>query len=219
MRAGRAVSLFVAAILVCAAPIAAQEAGPLNSPILTLEQDRLFTGTLYGKAVQARIDTAAQALQAENRKIEADLEAEERDLTEQRAKMEPLAFRKLADAFDEKANAIRAARMSKARTLSEERDSERKVFLTTAAPIIAKLMTEAGAVAIVDKTAIILSFDRIDITDAAIARIDEVLGDGTRPPENAPPEPGLSLDPAPAPTPDVVPEPLPEPSPAPQVLP
>jgi hypothetical protein len=40
-------------------------------------------------------------------------------------------------------------------------------------------MRDMGAVAILDKQAIFLSFERIDITDAAIVRLDAKLGDGS----------------------------------------
>jgi hypothetical protein len=57
------------------------------------------------------------------------------------------------------------------------------------------LMREAGAVAIFDQKTVILSLRGVDITDAAIARIDAVLGDGSGPviPQQAP-----ASDPAPA---------------------
>lgn len=162
----------------------AQEAAslpePAASPILTITQDRLYSGTLFGKVLQARTEAATQALQAENRKIEADLEAEEQALTARRAAMAAPEFRALADAFDAKVEGIRAAQDAKARALAKDHDDGRKQFFETAVPILAQLMGDMGAVAIFDKSAIVLSFDRIDVTDVAIARIDAVLGDGSK---------------------------------------
>jgi len=155
------------------------------SPVVTVTQDRLFSGTLYGQAVQARADAASQALQAENRRIEAELAAEEKALTERRATVPPAEFRPLADAFDTKVEGIRAAQEAKARDLIRRNEDEKKRFFDTAIPVLAQLMTEMGAVAILDKAAIVLSFDRIDITDQAIARIDAVLGDGSSSPPPA----------------------------------
>lgn len=193
----------LAVALVAASAAAAQEAAPVAQiPILTLSQDRLFAGTLYGKAVQARIDEATRALQAENRKIESDLEAEEKSLTERRATLPAAEFRALAEAFDTKVQGIRAAQEAKARSVTQSRDQERQRFFETAVPVLAELMAERGAVAIIDKGAIILSFDRIDVTDAAIARIDAVLGDGTKAPDQSPapdPEPDPAATPEPAP--------------------
>lgn len=173
---------------------------PAASPILTVTQERLYSGTLFGKVLQARTEAATLALQAENRKIEADLEAEEKVLTARRATMAAAEFRTLADAFDLKVEGIRTAQEAKARALSKEHDAGRKQFFETAIPILAQLMGDMGAVAILDKSAIVLSFDRIDVTDQAIARIDAVLGDGSRlPTPQTPPEP--VPDPTTPPTP------------------
>ncbi|MDZ4095802.1 MAG: OmpH family outer membrane protein [Paracoccaceae bacterium] len=155
---------------------AQQSASP--SPVLTIAQDRLFSGSAYGRALQDSIDAQSRALQAENRKIEADLEAEEQALTKRRNSLENAEFRALADAFDAKVEGIRAAQEAKARSLNNLRDQEQKRFFETAIPILAELMTDMGAMVILDKSAIVLSFDRIDVTDAAIARIDSILGDG-----------------------------------------
>jgi Skp family chaperone for outer membrane proteins len=81
-------------------PGVAQTGAPV-SQILTLDQDRLFAESLYGKALEARLIVATQALAAENRKMEQDLAAEEADLTKKRPTMAASAFQALADAFDQ----------------------------------------------------------------------------------------------------------------------
>lgn len=198
---------FLLALLAAPLTLAAQEtAAPRPSPVLTITQDRLFSGTLYGKAIQARIEAESRALQAENRRIEADLEAEESRLTTQRATLPPDEFRALAEAFDAKVEGIRSAQDAKARAVTRQADAGRQLFFETAVPVLAALMNEMGAVVILNKDAIILSFGKIDVTDRAIARIDAVLGDGTDLPAPQP-----HTDPAPAPTPD--PAPLPDTSP------
>lgn len=189
--------VLAAVVILATCPFAgrglAQETAPLPepaaSPVLTITQDRLYSGTRFGKVLQARTEAATEALQAENRKIEADLEAEEKALTARRATMPAAEFRTLADAFDLKVEGIRTAQDAKARALTKDHDAGRQQFFETAVPILAQLMGDMGAVAILDKSAIVLSFDRIDVTDQAIARIDAVLGDGsTLPPPEATPE-------------------------------
>lgn len=194
-RAGR---MLAVAVMVAMLPLTALQAqdGPLRSPVLTISQDRLFSGTKYGQAVQGRIDDQMHALQAENRKIETDLEDEEQALTIRRTTLAPEDFRVLADAFDAKVEGIRAAQDAKARTVSDLREQEQKRFFETAVPILAELMAEMGAVAILDKSAIVLSFERIDITDAAIKRIDTVLG--ADPLGDDAPSPGVTPDPPPS---------------------
>jgi Skp family chaperone for outer membrane proteins len=206
--AARAAVLAAFALLAGAAPAAAQALAPgvPQSPILTLDQDRLFADSRFGRRVMAEIEAAQAALVAENRRIEAELEAEERDLTERRAALDADAFRALAEAFDARVQAHRAAQDTKARDLSGRRDGERQRFYALAVPELAALMREAGAVAILSDEAIVLTFDSIDITAAAIARMDDRHGDGqagNAVPGEPAPGPGTDppADPAPAPEP------------------
>lgn len=175
-------------------PAIAQEAEGQSvprAPILTLDQERLFTDSLFGKAVLARHQSELDALLAENRRIEAALEAEELDLTERRATLPPADFQTLATAFDAKAEDIRAAQNAKDRAISQRLEAERQRFFQAAAPVLADILREAGAMAIIDKRAVILSFDAIDMTPGAVARLDATLGDGSAPPD-------VPADPAPA---------------------
>ncbi len=167
------------------APLAAQTTAPPQ--ILTLNQDRLYSGSLYGKALEAKSLAATQALAAANRKIEADLSTEEAALTDQRKTVTPAAFQALADAFDAKVEKIRAEQEAKATALKTSRDAGRKLFFDAAVPVMAELMRQNGAYAILNRDAVILSFDAIDVTDRAIAELDIKLGDGSGPP--APPKP------------------------------
>ncbi len=149
-----------------------------RSQIAVIEQERLFLQTRFGKAMQASTDSARKALQAENQRLEANLEAEERKLTDQRPTMPADQFRPLAEAFDEKVKGIRQAQDTKARELARRAEEDRARFVETAAPILAALMSELGAVVLIDKSVAVLSMDSIDVTDEAIAKIDAVLGDG-----------------------------------------
>lgn len=182
----RVVTAAIMAALPLAAPAQDGPAGPPappSSPIATVQQDQLFTRTLYGRAVQARIEAARDALQAENQRIEAALETEERDLTARRAQLPAEEFRRLADAFDTRVEGIRDAQDAKARDLARRADADRHTFFQTAVPVLAGLMSEIGAVALLDKSDVLLSLDALDITDRAVSRIDSVLGDGgTTPP-------------------------------------
>lgn len=147
--------------------------------ILTLDQDRLYSVSRFGKALEQTSADAVAALVAENHQIEADLTAEEKDLTDQRAKLTADAFKPLAEAFDAKVEGLRAAQEAKSKSVQDNRDAGRKRFFNAALPVLAELMRARGALAILNKNAVILSFDAIDMTDAAIAAIDAKLGDGS----------------------------------------
>lgn len=188
MRAGLA--LVLAGLL--ALPSGAQEAPSPGIPVpqvATLDQDRLYSESRFGRALEAKALAASQALAAENRRIEAELSTEEADLTQRRQSLSPQAFEPLAKAFDAKVEKLRADQAAKVEALKAERDADRQAFFQAAVPLLAELMGQIGAYAILNKQAVILSFDTIDLTDRAIAVLDARLGDGTGPREATPPAP------------------------------
>lgn len=150
----------------------------VRSPILTIEIDRLYAESAYGQRVSESLEAEGAEITAQNRVIEADLIAEEKSLTETRAKVSPSEFRALADAFDEKVQNLRREQDAKARALGAQSDEHRRQFLALAEPVLAGLMQDAGAAVILDKRQVFLSAGVIDVTDTAIARIDQLIGDG-----------------------------------------
>lgn len=173
----------------------------LRSPVVTLDRDQLFAETLMGKAMQAQLEEASAALISENRRLEAALEEEERALTARRPTMPPEEFRAVAAEFDARVEALRAAQDSKSRALTRQFDEDQQKFYDAALPVLGRLMLDIKAVAILDRSAVILTFDQLDITDLAVARMDSELGAGPASPEapapEAPPEPPAPEAPAP----------------------
>jgi len=165
-----------------AVPVVAQTQGTASSTILTINQERLFSASLYGERVTTEIEAASQTLSAENRRIESDLTAEEKSLTEQRPKLTPEAFRLLADAFDGKVQAIRRAQEVKTRELGRRLEEERATYFKLIVPVLGTLMKEHGATVILDRRTIFISSEGGDITDEAVRRIDATLGDGVAQP-------------------------------------
>ena len=159
-------------------PLMAQGTGTSVSAVLTIDQDRLYTESLWGKRALADLEALSTGLQAENRKIEAALTAEEKTLTERRPTMAAEEFRKLADDFDRRVTGIRQAQDTKARDLTRYRDEDRQAFYDAALPVMGEVMDARGAVAILDKRAIFLSATAIDVTDTVRALIDRKLGAG-----------------------------------------
>lgn len=154
-------------------PAAAQDArAVIQTPIVTIDQDRLFAQSLYGKEILNALDQQSVALAADNRRIEADLTAEEKALTEERPRLDAATFREKADAFDKKVVAIRQEQDNKARDLVQRREAVRQGFFKDALPILTEIVRAHGAVVVMETRAVILSADQIDITDEAIARID-----------------------------------------------
>lgn len=173
----RAAALGLAAF--ACAPAGAQ---PLLQPqpdaILVLNQDRLLSQTLLGQRIQQELETASAALAAENRQIEAQLTEEELELTERRPTMEPADFRELADEFDSRVVAIRQAQDAKTRDLQAQAEAAQQQFFEETFPILLEIVQERGASVLLDSRSVLLSAGTVDITETAIAAIDDALGRG-----------------------------------------
>jgi Skp family chaperone for outer membrane proteins len=197
----RALILALLQVALCLSPGMAQQvtATPdFKSPILTIDQTRLFTETLFGKAALARLKAGEDALLAENLEIETALEEEERSLTEQRAVLPAAEFRALADAFDTKVEGLRAAQRAKYTDLTAQLEADRQRFGDAALPTIGALMQELGAIVVVDEQSVVVSLRQVDVTTLVISRLNAAIGDG-------------STMPAPVPTPQPTPAPQPTP--------
>lgn len=181
--------------LVLAAPATAQDATPppvapglgytttveVPPQLLTIDQDRLFADSAFGKRVAAEIEARSHALASENRGIEAQLMAEEQALTRDRATLAPDEFRRRADDFDARVQRIRAEQDAKSRALGAFRDAEQQRFVAALGGVLADLARERGALAVMDRRVLLVSADAIDITEDAVAAMDGVLGDGAEP--------------------------------------
>lgn len=146
-----------------------------QSQVLTVNQQRLFEDSDFGKASLNRLEADSRALQAEIRQIESDLEIEERLLTERRTTLAPADFLPIASAFDDKVEKIRASWGAKDRDLKRQRDEDQQTFFQSAVPVLAELMQDMGAVMLLDQGSVILSLDRVDVTDIAIDRVNARL--------------------------------------------
>jgi Skp family chaperone for outer membrane proteins len=181
--AARLLTAFSLALVVAlSGPAAAQETGSSDpeavSGILILNQERLFARSLFGQRIQRELEDASARLAAENRRIEARLTEEELDLTELRGTIEAEEFRALADAFDSRVEVIRAEQEAKARNLTGQADAAQSLFFESVAPILLEIVRDRNAAVLVDSRSVLLSADRVDVTEAAIAAIDETLGEG-----------------------------------------
>lgn len=164
------------AALTAAAPGGAQ--APDAAAVVVLDRDSLFERSLFGQRIRREIETASFALASENRRIEAELAAEEQALTTRRADMDAEAFQALAEAFDAKVEGIRQAQDAKARDLQQRSDRAQALFQESVRPVLARLAGELRAQVILDRRSVIAAADQADITDLALRRLDEALGDG-----------------------------------------
>ncbi|MEL6585161.1 MAG: OmpH family outer membrane protein [Pseudomonadota bacterium] len=179
----RTLRAIMMALVLGAVPVGGMAQAPLapgvpQSAVVVLDRELLFAESLFGQRVARDIEMASTALAAENRTIEADLEAEEQALTARRAEMDPVAFREMAAAFDSKVVGIRRTQDAKGRAIQQQSERAQAVFFERANPLLIQLARETGALVILDRRTVIASADQVDITDLARDRIDTMLGDG-----------------------------------------
>jgi Skp family chaperone for outer membrane proteins len=188
----------LAALVLAAGPLAAQSQRP---PFLYINQERILTGSERGRALLAEEEAARNALRAEARRIETAFETEERQLTEQRASLDPAEFRARSNDFDARVVKARADQDARAAALAQEFDQTRRKFYADVAPILVGVMERAGALAIFDETTVLIADQSLNVTDEVIAAIDQA-----RPPEAPAPAPAPQASTpapqAPAPAPD-----------------
>lgn len=173
----------IALALFCAAMFAAASASgqqfPIYKetlPVASLNLDRLFSESQFGKKVLEESRAKTVELSEENRRIEAELEREERDLTEKRKVLPAEDFRLLAEAFDQKVVRVRRTQNSKANDLGEQLDTARREFSERVQPILLQLMREKGITFILDEQAVVFALSSGDVTDEVIARVDAEIG-------------------------------------------
>lgn len=171
------------AAFVALSPLSAPAQQPVDGGgIVVIDLERLFIGTRAGQAIIAELDAEAGALAAENRQIEARLEAEEQTLTQKRPTMAPADFRARAEEFDQKVVALRSAQDAKARDLGQRREQAPQEFYQKVLPILTELAREKGASVALDARVVFLATGSVNITDVAISRIDAALA----PPQMSP---------------------------------
>lgn len=149
----------------------------IQSAVLTVDADRMFSDSEYGQRIKQEVDEASLALAAENREIEAGLAEEEQALTTQRPSLSAEEFKTLADAFDEKAQRIRREQTAKANEILSLPERARAQFLRLAQDVLVEIMRERRALAVLHSDTVFLKADVIDITDLAIERLNAVLSD------------------------------------------
>ena len=170
--------------MVVETPEAAPEAA--RFPLLTLNQDALYLHSAWGKRVQAEMDRRGDEIKAENERLAERFSAEEQELSELRQSLPADEFRARADEFDKRVVEVRQERDTALRALQQDADEERTAFLRASLPVLAALMRERGAVAVLDQRAIFVAAQSIDATDALIERIDREIGAGPLAPELVP---------------------------------
>lgn len=177
-------TLVTIAISVMVATSAFAQSTP-NTQVLVVDLDRVFTETVYGQRLQSDFREAERALGNDFNRIAGELIAEEKQLRDLRPETQPDEFREMAEAFDAKSTKLRLEQSERRNKLNQDLQLARENLLRQLGPIFSQLMQESGASILIQKDdQRMIVFPQADITQSAIALIDQRLGNGIATPEN-----------------------------------
>lgn len=153
-------------------PFSTQIMGEGSQPILVLNQEKLLLNSTLGQELLERENNMKLAHRDEGLRLDAELEAEERDLTIKRDDLEADAFEELAIAFDAKVVAARREHQEKSEALAAELERMRQDFFAGIVPIVAQIMRERGASLVFEQRNVLFTGTDVDITAQVIERLD-----------------------------------------------
>ena len=171
-------SLKIALILLCLLfqPLLAEE----KSVLFTVDMSQLLRSSDFGKNIIANNNAARQNLQNENNDLEEKLLIEEKELSELRKILSIDEFRPKALEFDKKVTIIRKGQREKEENLNKKVRREESDFFKKIYPILYELLIERGGLVLVDQRNAILWDNSVDLTDDAIALINQALASGIK---------------------------------------
>ena len=155
----------------CAGSVAAAQSGG----VFVISRKRLLTESKPTKILrEAELELTAR-LQAEIDRIKSALAAEEADLTRRRAEIPPEEMARLATDFDRRVRSVRVLAQERAKAVQSAFQAARANLVLELPPILEKLRLEVGAVAILDADQTLAIDPKNDLTDRAIAMLNEAL--------------------------------------------
>ena len=157
-------------------PLLAEE----KSVLFTVDMSKLLRSSDYGKNIIAVNNAARQNLQNENNNLEEKLLIEEKELSELRKTISIDEFRPKALEFDKKVTIIRKGQREKEENLNKKVRKEETDFFKKIYPILYELLIERGGLVLVDQRNAILWDNSVDLTDDAIALINQALASGIK---------------------------------------
>ena len=163
---------FIFLLSLLAQPLLASEI----SGLFTVDMNKLFRSSEFGKNIISTNNKARQELQNENEELESKLLSEEKELSKQRKILSLDEFRPKALEFDKKVSIIRKAQGEKEEKLNNEVRKKELEFYKRIYPLLYELLLDQGGLVLIDQRNIILWDRSVDITDEAIKLINQVLG-------------------------------------------
>ena len=174
-RAG--VAALFACLLLTSPPLAAQTAedGDRRVPVLIVDMQRIKSETSAGRDMRSKTIEIRRRIQAGIAERSERLRAEEQRLAEERESLDPEDFRRQVISFEQQVFANREFSEQESRRLQGLLSTASTMLREQATAVLAEIMRERRAEVMLDSTQIVLSVDRLDITEEAIRMLDRVF--------------------------------------------
>ena len=146
-----------------------------NTSIGIIDINKVLTESKAAKDATNQIEKIQKKSEEESKKEDELIIKEREKLIEQQSVMAPEAFEvKVAD-FEKKVQSYQIERQEKLRKLDQMVQSARAKILEEVKPIINEYASELGITVILEKNAVILSADDMDMTDDVIKILNKNL--------------------------------------------
>lgn len=180
-----AAALLLMALGSAALPLAAAAQGlPDNPGIIVVDLQQILREADAVQALQAQVGAAREAFQAEIRQREEELRQRDQELARERPDLPPEAYAARRQALADELAALQSAVQERRRQLDQAMNEGMRQVQSVLLPILQNLTEQQGAFLLLSKTSIVLVRPELEITDVALARLNEALPTVTVLPSN-----------------------------------
>jgi len=174
MRFLKAMALAAGLALAAQAPSYAQQAGP----IVVMDYERVVGTTVAGRDIEAKLRAIHDQMQGELQPENSAIQTEAQSIQQASQGQSPdqlqrnSGLQQRAQALQARIDAQRNQQLTRSRDLEYTRQQALLEFGRLAQPIVREVMNNRRAVAVVDRSAVQLMADSVDVTADIISRLD-----------------------------------------------
>lgn len=152
--------------------------------VIVIDLQRILRESTAMQTLQEQVSVARDAFQSEIRQREEELRYRDQELARERPTLAPEVYAERRKELAEELAALQQAVQERRRQLDLAMADNMRQVQSTLLPIVQALTEERNADIVLSKTAIVLVRPELEITELALARLDEVLPAVTVMPSN-----------------------------------
>ncbi len=146
-----------------------------NTSIGVIDLNKILTDADAAKAAASQIEAIAIEIETEIKLSDEEIIEEQNLLIESQSIMAPEAFAAKRDEYESKVQKYNNERQSKLMRIDELIAVSRNDVLSSMKPILEEISNEKGITIILEKTSIMLSAEKMDITDEVLKKLNKLL--------------------------------------------